>query len=294
MYIGRCIQGIGLGGVSVMCRSICRDIATDAFDLSKLASILAMVSSSAVASAPIVGGYIQMHFFWQANFLLLLIISIALLLLSWYFLPETNKNLSPIKLIPSIKNHSQIFFDREFLLFNLLGTITFGAVIAYQTISAKLLQLYVGLNPQQFGFTALIVAFCFILGGLLNSKLVARRGFKNMFNLGFKLYIISGAVYIVCSMLGVINIYTVLLPLASFIVGASLVYPNASTGSMNIYGPLAGTAASIYSCLQTVGGAIGSALMSLNANASQLDLGVVFAATGLLGLYIVKKIDFLK
>ena len=61
----------------------------------------------------------------------------------------------------------------------MVTTLTLACMISYQTISTDLLQVKVGLTPDQYGYTALIITLFLGLGGLFNSKSIAKYGQKN-------------------------------------------------------------------------------------------------------------------
>jgi MFS family permease len=162
-----------------------------------------------------------------------------------------------------------------------------GGTMSYQAISSYLLQVEVGLSPETFGYTSLIMAFSFVGGGLLNSKMVTKRGINKMLQLGCFLFIISGGLLFIFGIFEFINIYTVVLPIMIFVAASSIVYPTASAGAMNIFANKAGTAASVYTFFQMIGGTIGSSLISISKHSGQLQLGGLYIIAGFIGFIIM-------
>jgi len=248
LFVGRFIQGLGLGGIGVVSRSVVRDISKTKMEFAKFASILGSVSAIAIAFAPIIGGYIEKYLFWRINF--------------------------------------------EFLLYNCISSLTLAGFISYQTISAYLLQVKVGLAPDSFGYTSLLVTIALILGGVINSKVVERRGVEVMLKFGSMLYLLAGALYVVGGLFNIVNVVSILLPMMLFTFGAGIIYPNASSGALSLFTKKAGTAASIYNCFQMLGGTMGSWIISSIYANTPLPLGVMFVFIGLSGMLVYYSLQF--
>ena len=70
LLAGRLIQGFGGGGSNILARIILRD-RLEGSKLAKYNSYYSMACVSLMASAPLLGGYLQHYFDWQANFIFL-------------------------------------------------------------------------------------------------------------------------------------------------------------------------------------------------------------------------------
>jgi len=288
LFIGRFIQGLGLSGSAVVARSIIKDISPDQMSMSKLASVLGVAFAAVVACAPIIGGYIQFYAFWRLNFIVLLIISILVTGLCWFKLPETNKHRRAVSIKHIILDYVEVLTNKEFLLYNLLSTLTLGGIISYQVLSSYLLQIRVGLSPEKFGYTSMVITLALIVGGVLNSKVVARRGTETMIRLGCYIFILAGLIYVISGLFDWVNLWLILLPMVLFTIGASILYPNASAGAMTLFATQAGTAASVYAFFQMLGGGVCSGLISIIKTPNQLPLGLMFIGIGMLGVKLTR------
>ncbi|MFN7093743.1 MAG: multidrug effflux MFS transporter [Burkholderiales bacterium] len=284
LLIGRFIQGVGFSGVSVVTRSITKDICPDSITLAKLASLLGVLYAVAISFAPILGGYIEKYAVWRLNFILLFLFSLIVAGLCYWRLPETNQHQRKTSLLQMLADYAEIVANKQFLLYNLISAVTLGGIISYQTLSSYLLQIKVGLSPEVFGYTAVAVTVSIIIGGFLNSKAVARHGLNKMLRLGCCLYVIAGILYVISGLFGIINGFVILVPIILFSIGASIAFPNASSGAMSIFTTKAGAAASVYTFFQTLGAAIGSGIISWLPHSNQLSLGGLFVIVGLTGL----------
>lgn len=292
LLIGRIIQGIGFSGVAVITRSMFKDITATREVLANIASKMGILNSLAIAFAPVIGGYIEKFLFWRMNFILLFCASIIVTLLCWYKIPETNKNIRNLTLKIVIHDYIDVLSNKQFLLYNVISTLTVTCVVAYQTISPYLLQVKLGMTPDNFGYTALIITVALIAGSILNSKIMPRRGIEKMLILGCILYTIAGVIYVTSWFFNYITVYIILVPMMLYMIGAGTVYPNCSSGAMSIFSTKAGTAASVYNCLQMVGATIGSAFVSIGHNTlNQLLLGGLFTLIGLVGIICAQILD---
>jgi Arabinose efflux permease len=86
----RAIQGLGIGCGFTVASAILADIFTGK-KLAQFTSYSAMVYSSSLIFAPVLGGYLQHYLGWQANLLVMAIYALALCVLIKFLLFETRK-----------------------------------------------------------------------------------------------------------------------------------------------------------------------------------------------------------
>jgi DHA1 family 2-module integral membrane pump EmrD-like MFS transporter len=290
LLIGRFIQGIGLGGVSVVSRSIVRDISTTRTEFAKFASILGSVSAMAIAFAPIIGGYIEEYLFWRVNFIFLFLFAVILAWLCRNKLVETNNFLGEVEFMPMVREYIAVFKNKQFLLYNLSSSLILAGFIAYQTVSSFLLQVQVGLAPDKFGYTSLFITISLLLGAVINGKLVERKGIEKMIKFGAVIVSIAGILYAVTGYFNYVTTFSILFPMMLFTFAAGIVYPNASSGALSLFVKQAGTAASIYNCFQMLGATLGSWVISSIIHKTQLPLGIMFIFIGMSGIIIYHNI----
>jgi len=291
LLFGRFFQGMGLGGVSVVARSIIRDVSASRNEFAKFASILGSTSAAAIAFAPVLGGYIEKFLFWRINFIVLLVFSLVLSWLCKFKLIETNRQIEgKIMFRQMLGEYVSVITNRKFLLYNLASSLTLAGFISYQTVSAFLLQVKLGLEPHQFGYTSIFVTLALVLGGVFNGRLVERHGIDIMLRFGAIMYIISGLILSICGLFDYMSVSLIVVPVVLFTFAAGMVYPNASSGALTIFTSNVGSAASLYNCFQMLGAAIGSWIISLTVSKNQLPLGVMFILIGMTAMMIYQAI----
>lgn len=292
LYLGRFIQGLGLGGASVVCRSICKDIAKDGIGLSKLTSLLSLTSYATIAFAPVIGGYIQQYLFWHLNFVVIVVLNLLVLGLGLIKLVETHHLGRSEGIAQLFNGYLNVIRNHRFILFNLLSAATLGGVIAYQSLSANLLELHVGLSPATFGYTGVLVTMSLMIGGIINARMVARVGLLSMMRVGFLLFLIAGVLYLIFGVFHYTTVVTVLLPVIFYGLGATLVYPNVASGAIGLHSSNVGTASAIFNCIQMLGGVLGCCLVSLTHDAGLPEIGLLFFAISMFGFWSCKRLEF--
>lgn len=286
LFLGRFIQGLGVGAGYSLARPMLRDL----FEKETLAvynSYLAVSTVVILTTAPILGGYIQQYAGWRYNFLFL---SIYGFLILYFFLktPETSKfhHKDNLKISVLLMNIKILLKSPIFLRFSLCPMLTYAGILAWVTDAPIVLQEKVGLNPAQFGWIYIFSGIGFALGGFLNMKFVTRFSIDRMMNIGFLSQCSAGLLMLFFYQLGYINTSVIVFPILLFMLGSSLVFPNSSAGALTPFPKIAGTAGALFGFMQILGGAGSSSLIALYHGENQLPIAIALITTTLLSILI--------
>lgn len=173
LIIFRALQAFGSGAAIVMARAIARDV-YPANELPKVLSLMTLVTMIAPLLAPLLGGFLLIHFQWQAIFYLLALVGLVSVSTIFLLLPETlvHQRTSENLLCVAFKNYTQVLTDREAL--SIIGTMafSFAGMFAFISGSPFVYINYFGVSEQHYG----LLFGCNILGMivmlLLNVKLL--------------------------------------------------------------------------------------------------------------------------
>ncbi|MEQ4675863.1 Bcr/CflA family multidrug efflux MFS transporter [Providencia vermicola] len=173
LIIFRALQAFGSGAAIVMARAIARDV-YPANELPKVLSLMTLVTMIAPLLAPLLGGFLLIHFQWQAIFYLLALVGLVSVSTIFLLLPETlvHQRTSENLLCVAFKNYMQVLTDREAL--SIIGTMafSFAGMFAFISGSPFVYINYFGVSEQHYG----LLFGCNILGMivmlLLNVKLL--------------------------------------------------------------------------------------------------------------------------
>jgi Bcr/CflA subfamily drug resistance transporter len=276
LIIFRLIQGIGSGAASVLTRAILRDCFTGP-KMSKIAGYMSIAWSLIPITAPVVGSYLQTFFGWRANFIFLFIFAIIVLTLTIRWMPDTNydKRIHTLHPMAVLKNYWTVLTNSSSLRFSLGPMITFGCTLSYVTASPFLLQVDLGYSPVAFGWLSLLVSMAYLVGNLVNARLLSRFEKMHIIRLGIVLNVIGAFSMALLALLGYFNIYVLIIPACIMIFSGGFLFANCMTSAMTPFINIAGTAAAIIGSIQMLGGSIASGIVSQLPLKTQLPLSIL-------------------
>ena len=191
----RAIQGMTAGAGLTVGRAIIRDL-YDGPEAQRLMSAVTMIFSVAPAMAPVVGGWIHVAFGWRAVFFFLFALGLAVMLASWWRLPETLpvQRRSPLALGPMVRQTGRILGTREFLMIALAGGFNFGAVMTYVGSAPAIVLDNWHLQETQFHRLFVPIIGGFMLGAIISGRMAGRVPASRQVSIGFATTIAASAV----------------------------------------------------------------------------------------------------
>ena len=291
LIIGRFLQGFGIGcGLSVG-RTIIRDLYNKTL-LAKISSFVAIINIVFIIIAPVLGGYIQEHFGWRANFLFLIVFGFIVLFTTRFFLKETNNNPNPNATKTSVmrSNYKLLIRSRVFMGHTLCTCLAWAGIVSYMTISPFLFHDIFGLSPVDYGWLTVFIATGICISGVINSQLVVWKGIFFMIKVGVLLMIFSGLLLICLSLSGIQSILSIMIPVCLFTVGAGFTFINTFVGAFEPFPAIAGTVGALYASLIDLSGAVVSGIIAVFFHHTVMSLGVTLFVLGLLSLLAFKMI----
>jgi Bcr/CflA subfamily drug resistance transporter len=287
LIFGRLFQGIGAGAGTSLFRSVLRDL----FSGDKLAqygSYSALITVGALASAPILGGYIQHYLGWRSNFIFLFFVTFIALLSVLYIVPETNQYLHSEHLtIKKLKlNFITLITSPIFVSYSLINFLTYGAILAWVTSGPILLQHVVGLNPVVFGWVYAVPGVAFALGAIINSQYVMRFGAQRMLQFSMICMLIAGLLMLGLRVAGYINVIVIVGPAMLLLFSVPITFNNSFAGAFHPFPHIAGMAGALFGTLTTLGGVASSSLLAFSPDIDQIPMALVIIGCAFLSCCI--------
>ncbi|MDQ1237658.1 MAG: multidrug efflux system protein [Wigglesworthia glossinidia] len=282
------IQGLGTGVGGVMARTLPRDIFLNHHDLKKANGFLNMGILISPLLAPILGGIISNTFGWRMCFIFLLIIGIVISMLILYVFPETNPNKNFNKKI----GFKFLLSKKKFNYYLIILTSSLSGIVAFESSS--------GIFLSQMGFDIIEISILFILPvpSIFLGSFYIRYSKKSFTELMWRATIfcfLSGIFMWIPGLLGIIKIWTILAPASLFFFGAGMLFPLATTGAMEPYSYMAGTAGALLGGIQNTGSSLIAFILSFfSKNNEQFTLGVITFFIGLIILLCWIRLSRLK
>lgn len=278
---GRLLQGIGASGGLVLSRSMVKD-ALSGPAAAKAAAQVSMVVALAPMLAPAFGGYVQQHFGWHTNFIIVAGMALVLFLFAALRLVET---------LPTDKRYAKDLLSMVAGYVGLLGMRKFqvhtipvmcGAIglFTFQTGAPVLLIDSMKVAPEDYGLFAAMPAAGFMMGTFFTTRMAARLREKTLIEGGCLLFIAAGMLIILLALGFPATPWSVALPMLLFGVGNGLLMPTATLGSMSAAPLLIGSAAALVSCLRIGAGSMGSLVITVLPSNTALSLGCVIFFAG--------------
>lgn len=240
--VGRTLEGVGMGSVS----PVSRTILTDVFKRKELARRMATVSGTAAAMpaiAPLVGGYLMTWIGWRAIFALLLCGSLVLMVIVKRRLPRTE----PPHFNPAAVTWRALMTD----YFGILRTTDFwGFALCYSAMTGGLLGYYAAMPywfvaqlkipEDSYAYMAVPTVGMYVVGLWLSRRLVRIKDLEYLLLYG--MLVAAGAVTAATALAlaGVTGATGIVIALSLYGLAAGFVFPAANAGVQARFKEVAG------------------------------------------------------
>lgn len=279
LVLASAVQGLGTGVAGVMARTMPRDLYSG-IALRQANSLLNMGILVSPLLAPVIGALLTHLIGWHAcfAFLLLLCLSVTASMARW--LPETRPPETPAT--PFLRRYATLLSDGNFVRYLLLLVGALAGIAVFEASCGVLLGGVLGLD----GLTVSILFILPIPAAFFGAWFAGReqRSWHTLMWYGVNSCLLAGLLMWVPAWFGVMNIWTLLVPAALFFFGAGMLFPLATSGAMEPYAWLAGSAGALIGGLQNLGSGVVAWLSALLPQHDQSSLGMLMFVTALVML----------
>lgn len=283
LLVARLVQAIGVCAGGVVGRAIVRDI----YGRNDAAQMLSHISTAiAVAPlvAPLVGGHLAVSFGWPSIFFAMAAIGAFLVVSTGVLMPETNAApkadaLNPVRFMI---NYRTLLRDRSYRAFLFTTAFCFSGLFAFISGSSFVLIDTLGMAPDHFGFAFGFVVVGFMVGSHLGGRWVKRLGIDLLVSLGGRLAMAAGFLALGLNTLGPVSIFTVIIPMALFLVSVGFILPSAMAGAIAPYATMAGAASALVGFVQMLMAAGAGALVGILHDGTPVAMMVTVAICGVM------------
>lgn len=285
LLVFRTVQGIGMG-----CGfTIASAIIGESFEgnmLAKMTTFSSMIYSLSPILAPALGGYIQHYMGWQGNFAFLAIFTALLLVVIYFFIPETNKNLNPqamnIKKLSKIYLH--MFRSSKFLGHIGTLTLTFGIMVTFNVVGPFLLQDVLRVPVIMYGQLLLLVGAAYFLGTICNSQLLRYFNTLILITGGLLLMLLSSIMLILSGWFGWFSVTSVMLSTCITMFSAGFVFPNSFAKALEVFSTNLGSASAFIGSAALIGTSLISIIIAHIPNHQEQSIGYMFLIQTMLAI----------
>ncbi|QBX35215.1 multidrug effflux MFS transporter [Paracoccus liaowanqingii] len=274
-----------LQSVITVCMLVPRAVVRDLYEGDQAASMLGYVTMGMAVvpmMAPVFGGVLDEAFGWQANFAVMGLLGLAVLVLAWRDMGETVRG-GGLALHLQWANYPILARSHRFWGYCLAATLSSGAFFAYLGGAPFVGEQIFGLTPAQVGYWFAAPSIGYITGNFLSARFSPRLGLNLMILMGAVICTAALTLALAVDLAGHIRPLAFFGAIAVMGLGNGMVLPNANAGMMSVRPELAGTASGLGGALAVGGGAALSALAGtlLQPGSGATPLLAIMAASAL-------------
>jgi MFS transporter, DHA1 family, multidrug resistance protein len=278
--IFRMAQAVIAAGM-VLSRAVVRDMVPDE-QAASMIGYVTMGMSLVPMIGPVIGGVLDDHFGWHANFGLLLALGIAVLWLVWADLGET-ATLREVSLRDQIRTYPALFASRRFWGYTLAAAFSSGCFFAFLGGAPYVGDKIFGLSSSVVGGLFAFTAVGYAGGNFLAGRFSVRIGMNRMILIGALVTTFGLALLALLTWIGLSG-PIMFFGLTAFMgLGNGICLPNANAGMLSVRPELAGTASGLGGAIM-IGGGAGLAAVAgvlLGPGATEMPLILLMTASSL-------------
>ncbi|MCH8110912.1 MAG: multidrug effflux MFS transporter [Proteobacteria bacterium] len=275
LIVMRAFQAFGACAGPVIARAMVRDL----FGREQAAKVMAYIGlamGAAPAFAPVLGGFLQTWFGWQASFVFITGFAVAVLVLTWTRLEETNTERSETQgwwlIVEMVRNYWRLLKSREYLGFVVTGSFVFAGVFAFMAGAPFVVIEILGYSPVNFGLVSIAPIGGYVVGSFFTSRVAERLGVDRLVPLGISILFAGALVLLGVALMGSLSIYSIYVPMTFMSFGMAVVFPSTLAGSISVHPEIAGAGSALYGFLQMAAAAAGIYISGIFEDGTEMPM----------------------
>lgn len=279
----RFVQAFGASAGSVVTMTMIRD-KYQGTERNRLFSTVGAALAISPALGPILGGYIDQFFNWQANFILLTLIGLSLFIYSFFYLPETKPAVSTVKSTKWLHIIKRLCCDKRVIGFTFLIGACNGILFSYYAEAPFIFINLIGLTPGEYGLLGLVLGAASFSASYVSRHLASSLKGEVVILIGCTLTLVGSLALMLTNALidfrylsHLEAIFQLLFPLGVVFVGIGMTIPNCLSLVLADYQEDIGTAGSFTSLCYYILIAAFTCLMGVLHNGTTLPIAFYFS-----------------
>ena len=281
----RLLQGLSTGAGIVISRAVIRDMFPPA-DAQRVMSQVTLFFGIAPAIAPVIGGFLYVHFDWHAIFWALAVIGVALWVANWKLLPETlhEDMRQPLNVRNLLAGYSKLGSDARFITLALASGIPFNGMFLYVLSAPVFVGEHLGLEPTQFFWFFLFTIGGIMAGAFWSGRLAGKLPPERQIRRGFRIMVAVSIVNVAANALFPVHAWWALPLISLFSLGWAVMVPVVTLMVLDLHPERRGMASSMQSCIAAAANAVVAGVLAPLVMHSTLWLAVASMALMCVGL----------
>lgn len=281
LILFRALQGAGSAAAPAIAVAVVRDIYSGRTASVRYSTIL-LISTGAPIVAPLIGSALLLYTNWHGIFIVQGVMSLALVAIAFFLLPETQPTRKPIREARFFQGARSVMRDRVFVGSALSQAAMMAASFCYISGLSFVAQDWYGVSEQVFGLILAGGAVTMMLMNRISPWLLNHRTPHRVAVIGLGGALATSAVMMVAApTTGLIGV-----TLTSWIcIGfQQLVTPNNQAMGLQRHSEYAGVASAIIGAASMLGAAISAPLLGLLGTDNGFNMGLLMFGFYLLSL----------
>lgn len=280
LIAARVFSSLGACGMIVASFAVVRDLYSNE-QSAKMYSFLQGAVGISPTFAPILGGYLALYLGWKSVFYCLALVGAISLLITKFFITETQEVSHKVPLNTDIlRRYFGIFTNRQFLTFSALAGLAEGIFFSFFSISPFII---IGLHKvpsHEFGYYFAVFGLVIALGGFACGKICEKTGILRSIWIGIAFMFIGGFSMLYCHFFMQESLSGFLIPMAIACTGSMFVLGASASAALEPFGKIAGTAAAAFGSLEFGISSVAGSILMLFPVTSTLPYGVAILILG--------------
>ncbi|MDM7943161.1 MAG: multidrug effflux MFS transporter [Hydrogenophaga sp.] len=285
LIVWRAIQGAAMGAGVMGARAIVRDLYAPTEGARMMSKGLTGLGVIACASAPL-GGFLSDLLGWRLSLMAVAVFgAITLGVIAWRF-EETLPVRNPRALQPAmlLRTWVQIARNPTFRAFALLSATSYCGLFTFLAASPFVFIQVLGLSKTAYGLLMMTMSFSYIVGTFICRRLLLALGVRRTVAVAAVFTLVGGTSMGVLALMGVQNVWAIMVPFYLFMVGHGVHQPCGQSGAVGPFPQAAGAASALAGFIMmiaafVVGGWLGQSLATIQAGSGTvlpLTNGIAF------------------
>lgn len=277
LVLGAAIQGLGTGVAGVMARTLPRDLYAGKA-LRHANSLLNMGILISPLVAPLIGAALTWLFGWQACFVFLLLLCLAVTMAVLRWMPETRPQNTASRSL--LSRYRPLLADGSFVRYLVILIGALAGIAVFEASCGVLMGGVLGMSSFAVSLLFILPLPAAFFGAWFAGK--TDKPFTTIMWYAVNSCLLAGVLMWIPGWLGIMTLWTLIVPASLFFFGAGMLFPLATTGAMEPWPRMAGTAGALVGGLQNLGSGLTAWLSALLPQHGQFSLGMLMFATALL------------
>ncbi|MCP4476363.1 MAG: multidrug effflux MFS transporter [Gammaproteobacteria bacterium] len=261
LLIIRLLQGMTISTVAIGSRAL----AVDYFSGRRFFVVVMYTSLGyglGTILGPVIGGYLQYHFGWRANFYAYAVIGVFIVGCMLLFLNESVVKTEQRSVVAALKSYGRVICHPMFIAGETIIAIIQIEMYIYPTIASFLVQNHLGYSSVVYGNSALFVGLSYLVGTLANRLLLKYFVPRQLVLGGFVLFTFALFCQLILAEEMGMTLLSLVVPICLINLAFGFIFANILGTCLQLFRDSAGVALAVHVCMLMLFSSVGIFIIS--------------------------------